>query len=166
MSAPQPAPAFTLDHINGYPVSLGDFRGRVVVVLFGGRNSAEQTRQIARTLGARYSLDQLPVLSILDMSGVPRLMQGIIKGQIQKIHQEAVQEMVRDNQAAGLPVPADPARAICMLPDWDGKVIASFGVSGVDRQAVAVLVDAEGAIRGYGAGAQGGEQILAAFSGA
>ena len=53
-----------------------------------------------------------------------------------------------------------------MLPDWDGKVIASFGVSGVDRQAVAVLVDAEGAIRGYGAGAQGGEQILAAFGGA
>ncbi len=165
MSAPQAAPVFKLDHINGYPVSLSDFRGRVVVVVFGGKNSSEQTRQIARTLGSRYSLDQLPIISILDMSGVPRLMQGIIKGQIQKVHQEAVQEMLRDNQAAGLPLPADPARAICMLPDWDGKTIASFGVSGVDRQAVAVLIDGEGYIRGYGAGAQGGEQILAAFGG-
>jgi hypothetical protein len=165
MSAPQSAPAFTLDHINGYPVSLSDYRGRIVVILFGGKNSSEQTRQIARTLGARYSRDQLPIISILDMSGVPRLMQGIIKGQIQKAHQEAVQEMLRDVQADGVPAPADPARAICMLPDWDGKVIASFGVSGVDRQAVAVLVDGEGYIRGYGAGAQGGEQILAAFGG-
>lgn len=165
MSTPQQAPAFTLDHVNGYPVSLSDFRGRVVVVLFGGKNSSEQTRQIARTLGSRYSPEQLPIVSVLDMSGVPRLMQGLIKGQIQKAHGEAVQEMLRDVHAAGLPAPADPARAICMVADWDGKVIASFGLSGVDRQAVAVLVDGEGYIRGYGAGAQGGEQILAAFGG-
>ena len=30
--------------------------------------------------------------------------------------------MTADQQAKGLPVPADPSREIVMLPDWDGKV--------------------------------------------
>lgn len=160
----QTAPGFTLEHVNGYPVSLSDYQGRTIVVLFGGRGSSEQARQIARTLGSRYNPEQLPIVSVLDMSGVPRLMRGIVKGQVQKAHQDAVSEMVRDCQALGLPVPADPQRAICMLPDWDGKVVASFGLSGVDQQAVAVLVDGQGFIRGYGTGAQGGTQILGFFT--
>ena len=50
-----------------------------------------------------------------------------------------------------------------MCPDWDGSVTKSFGLQAVDQQAVAVLVDGQGYIRGYGAGAQGGDQILALF---
>ena len=50
-----------------------------------------------------------------------------------------------------------------MLPDWQGQVAGAYGLSGVDRQAVAILVDGDGQIRGYGAGAQGGEQLLALF---
>ena len=53
------------------------------------------------------------------------------------------------------------ARVVIMLPDWQGQVAAAYGLGGVDRQAVAVLVDGDGLIRGYGAGAQGGEQLLA-----
>lgn len=48
-----------------------------------------------------------------------------------------------------------------MLPDWDGEVTASFGLTGVDRRAVVVLIDGEGVIRGQGAGARGGEEVLA-----
>lgn len=164
MSA-QVAPNFTLNHVVGHPVSLGDFRGRPVVLIFGGKESSEQSRQIARTIRSRYTGEQLPMVSILDMSSVPRLVQPIARGQIGKAYQEAVKDMTADQQAAGLPVPADPSREIIMLPDWNGSVIKSFGLSGLDRQAVVVLVDGEGYIRGYGAGMQGGEQILGLFNG-
>ena len=159
----QLAPNFTLNHVVGHSVSLGDYRGRTVVVIFGGKDSSEQSRQIARTIRSQYSADQISILSILDMSSVPRLVQGIAKGQINKAYQEAVRDMTADQQAKGLPVPPDPSREIVMLPDWDGKVISSFNLSAVDRQAVAVLVDNNGYIRGYGAGMQGGEQILSLF---
>jgi len=159
----QVAPNFTLNHVAGHSVSLGDFRGRTVVLVFGGKDSSEQSRQIARTIRSRYTSEQLPLLSVLDMSSVPRLVQGIAKGQINKAYQEAVRDMTADQQAKGLPVPPDPSREIVMLPDWDGKVVNGFNLTGLDRQAVAVLVDGNGYIRGYGAGMQGGEQILSLF---
>lgn len=163
MSA-QPAPNFTLNHVKGHPVSLSDFRGRTIVLIFGGRDSAEQSRQISTTLRRSYSPDQLPLIQVLDLHALPKMLQGIAKGQVEKAYQEAAQEAATNLQAAGRPVPPDMAQAVIILPDWDGKVTSSFGLSGVDKQAVAVAVDGGGFIRGYGAGAQGGEQVLSLFN--
>jgi hypothetical protein len=163
MSA-QLAPNFTLEHVTGaYSVSLSDFRGRTVVLLVAGRYSGEQAEQIAQTLGRRYPPDQLPVISVLDMKGTPKLVQGLAKRDIDKVYQQAVQNATQGMQAQGQAAPADMSRVIIMLPDWQGAVSQSYGLQGVDRQAVAVLVDGNGYIRGYGAGAQGGDQILALF---
>lgn len=162
MSAQQ-APNFTLENITGSSVSLSDYRGRMVVILFGGKNSADQARQIARTIGQRYQADQLPILGVLDMRGVPRLVQALAKGDVTKAHREAVADAAADFQTSGRQAPANLSQLIVMAPDWQGKVVDSYGVSGVDRQAVAVLVDGDGNIRGYGAGMQGGEQILSLF---
>ena len=160
MSAQQ-APDFTLDHIKGHPVSLSSYRGRPVVLIFAGKDSGSQARDIVVALRNRYAPDQLPAVSVLDMHGIPRLVQGIAKGQIQKGYNDAVKEAQADTQAKGWAMPADPAQLVVMLMDWDGKVTASYGLSGVDKQATAVLIDENGAIQGYGTGAQGGEQILA-----
>lgn len=163
MSA-QMAPNFTLEHITGkYSVSLSDFRGRTVALIVAGRHSGDQAEQMATTIGSRYSPEQLPVLSVLDMKGTPKLVQGLAKRDIDKVYQQATQAATRGIQAQGHQVPADMSRVIIMLPDWQGAVAESYGLSGVDRQAIAVLIDGNGYIRGYGAGAQGGEQILSLF---
>jgi hypothetical protein len=160
----QQAPNFTLEHITGnYSVSLSDFRGRSVVLLVAGRHSGEQAEQIATTIGRRFPPEQLPVLSVLDMQGTPRLVQGLAKRDIDKVYRQATQAAAAGLQAQGRPLPPDMARVIIMLPDWQGQVASAYGLSAVDRQAVAVLIDGDGLIRGYGAGAQGGEQILALF---
>ncbi len=161
--ATQRAPDFTLDHVVGHPVSLADYRGRPVVVTFGGRDGGEQVRQIARTIRDRYGDEELPIISVLDLHGVPRPLHGLVRGRLRSGYQEAVREATTDMRARGRPMPPDMSTAIVMLPDWDGAVTRSFGLSGVDRQAVAVLIDGDGAIRGSGVGAQAGEQILALF---
>lgn len=159
----QQAPQFSLQHIAGRPVSLADYRGRTVVVVFSGRDSSEQTKNMMRTLRAQYGPDQLPILTVLDLHALPKLMQGMAKGQIQKAYQGAVTEASAAAQSMGRPWPADASQAIIMLPDWDGAVTKSYGLTDVNAQAVAVLVDGNGYIRGYGAGDQGGHQILALF---
>lgn len=160
----QQAPNFTLEHITGnYSVSLSDFRGRMVVLLVAGRYSGDQAEQVATTLGRRFPPEQLPVISVLDMKGTPRMVQGLAKRDIDKVYRQAIQTATQAMQAQGQMPPPDMARVIIMLPDWQGQVAAAYGLSGVDRQAVAVLIDADGLIRGYGAGAQGGEQLLALF---
>ncbi len=162
MSA-QMAPSFTLQHIAGRNVSLSEFQGRTVVLVFSGRDSVEQAQKIGQTIRSRYDLYALPLVSVLDMHGIPRMMQGLAKGRIQGGYEELVKVATSSLQAAGKPMPADPSQAIIMLPDWDGSVTKSFGLQAVDQQAVAVLIDGNGYIRGYGAGAQGGEQVLALF---
>ena len=159
--ATQQASDFTLEHVVGHRVSLADYRGRPVVVIFGGRDSGEQVRQIARTIRDRYGDEELPMISVLDLHGVPRPLHGLIRGRLRSVYQEAVREATTDMRARGRSVPPDMSAAIVLLPDWDGAVTRSFGLSGVDRQAVAVLIGGDGAIRGHGAGAQAGEQILA-----
>ncbi len=162
MSA-QMAPNFTLQHIAGRNVSLSEFQGRTVVIVFSGRDSVDQAQQIGQAIRARYDLYALPLISILDMHGIPRMMQGLAKGRIQGGYEELVKTATNALQAAGKSMPPDPSQAIIMLPDWDGGVTRSFGLQAVDQQAVAVLIDGNGYIRGYGAGAQGGDQILALF---
>ena len=162
MSA-QMAPNFTLQHIAGRNVSLSEFQGRTIVMVFSGRDSVEQAQQIGQTIRSRYDLYALPIVSVLDMHGIPRMMQGLAKGRIQGGYEELVKTATNALQAAGKPMPADPSQAIIMLPDWDGSVTKSYGLQAVDQQAVAVLIDGNGYIRGYGAGAQGGDQILALF---
>ena len=162
MSA-QMAPNFTLQHIAGRNVSLSEFQGRTVVLVFSGRDSVEQAQHIGQTIRSRYDLYALPIVSVLDMHGIPRMMQGMAKGRIKGGYEELVKHATTALQAAGKTMPADPSQAIFMLPDWDGGVTKSFGLQAVDQQAVAVLIDGNGSIRGYGAGAQGGEQVLALF---
>jgi hypothetical protein len=162
MSA-QMAPNFTLQHIAGRNVSLSEFQGRTVVMVFSGRDSVDQAQKIGQTIRSRYDVYALPIVSVLDMHGIPRMMQGLAKGRVQSGYDELVKTAANTLQATGKQLPADPSQAIIMLPDWDGAVTKSFGLQAVDQQAVAVLIDGNGYIRGYGAGAQGGDQILALF---
>lgn len=160
----QQAPNFTLAHVTGRQVSLSDYRGRPIVVAFGGRESSDQVRKIGRTIRQRYDPEALPLVSVLDLHSLPRMLQGMAKGRLQSGYQEASQEAANGLRSRGIAVPEDMSQIIVMLPDWDGSVVKSFGLSDVDKQAVALLIDGDGNIRGSGAGEQAGDQILALLS--
>lgn len=161
---PAQAPDFTLDHVLGHAVSLGDFRGRTVVVAFGGRESAPQLKQGINAIRASKGPDELPVIGVSDLQAAPRAARIVVKSQLKKAHQEAVQDETATLAAAGKPPLADPAKDVIMLMDWSGDVIGAFGLSGVDQEAVGVVVDGDGNILGAGSGAQLGEQVLAILS--
>jgi hypothetical protein len=124
-------------------------------------SSSEQARQIGATLRGRYPVEDLPILTIIDLGGVPRMMHGFARGRIKGGYEEAVRNATAVAGRAGQTIPNDPSELIVMLPDWDGKVTASYGLREVDRQAVAVLVGRDGTIRGRATGAEGGGEILA-----
>lgn len=160
---PTQAQDFTLDHVLGHPVSLADFHGRTVLVIFGGRDSAEQIKQAAETIRSRYDPDELPMISVSDLEAVPRPARIIAKSQLKKAYEEAVRDQAAMLQSAGKKVPDDPATAVVMLMDWDGDAARSFGLSGVDKEAAGVVVDGEGQVLGSGSGAQLGDELLTAL---
>jgi peroxiredoxin len=158
---PEQAPDFTLDHVQGHSVSLSDFSGRTVVAVFGGRDSAEQVKQAVQTIRQSHDPEQLPVLAISDLEAVPRPARIIPKQQLKKAFEEAVEDLSATLQAAGKQLSDDPGKDVIMLMDWKGEAVHGFGLSGVDQEAVAVVVDGDRRILGAGSGAQAGDQALA-----
>src|ERR1700761_7470318 len=106
---PATAPEFTLDHILGHKVSLSDYRGRKVVVTFGGRESASQIEQGISTIRKQYDPDQLTIVGVSDLRAAPRPARILVKGQIKKAYEGAVKAQDADLQAMGKPPRAEPA---------------------------------------------------------
>jgi peroxiredoxin len=161
---PTTAPDFTLDHILGHKVSLNDYKGRTVVVTFGGRLSAPQIEQGIGTIRRTYDPDELPIVGVSDLRAAPRPARILVKNQIKKAYEGAVKAQDADLQAMGKPARTDPKKDVVMLLDWSGEVTDQFGVQDAEHEAAAVVVDADGKVIGSGTGAQLGEQVLAVLS--
>jgi AhpC/TSA family len=162
---PTVAPEFKLEHILGHEVSLSDYKGRNVVLTFGGRESAGQIEQGIGTIRRTYDPDELTIIGVSDLRAAPRPARIIVKNQLKKAYEGAVKAQDADLQAAGKPTRQDPGKDVIMLMDWSGNVTDQYGLSGVDKEAAAVVVDGQGNVIGSGTGIQLGEQVLAALSG-
>jgi peroxiredoxin len=160
---PAVAPEFTLDHILGHKVSLSDYKGKTVVVTFGGRESAPQIENGIGAIRKTYDPDQLTIIGVSDVRAAPRPARILVKNQIKKAYEGAVKAQDADLQAAGKPARETPEQDVIMLLDWDGSVTDQFGLTGVDKEAAAVVVNGEGNVVGSGTGDQLGEQVIAAL---
>jgi peroxiredoxin len=158
---PATAPDFTLDHIAGHEVSLSDFRGQRFLILFGGRESAQQVKDGIATLRQTHLPDSLTVVGVSDLRAAPRPARILVKSQLKKAYEEAIQANAADLERAGRPAPADPSTDVVMLMDWSGEVVDSYGAVDVEKEAAAVLVAADGTVIGSGTGTQLAEQIVA-----
>jgi hypothetical protein len=158
---PTQAPDFTLDHIAGHKVSLSDFSGQRFVITFGGRESAEQIKAGIATIRQSHLPDALPIVGVSDLRAAPRPARILVKSQLKKAYEEAIQANAADLERAGRPAPADPSQNVVMLMDWSGEVVDAYGAVDVDKEAAAVLVAANGNVVGSGTGTQLADQILA-----
>src|ERR1700704_816160 len=81
---PDTAPDFTLDHVLGDPVSLASYRGRRLVIVFGGRESAEQIKSGISTIRRTYDPDELTIIGVSDLRAAPRPARPSVKTQLQR----------------------------------------------------------------------------------
>lgn len=133
------------------------------MVVFGGKESAEQVKQAVMTVRGSQDPDQLPLIGVSDLRGVPRPARILVKGQLKKAYEEAVTDQAEMLEAAGKPARREPAKDVIMLMDWKGEAADAFGISGVEQEAVGVAIDGEGRILGSGTGEHLGEEMLAAI---
>jgi hypothetical protein len=147
------APDFTLAHVLGHTVSLSEFRGRPVVVVFGSRNTTEQIKPGILAIRRDFGQDQVAVCVILDLRSVPRPARRILKGKLRKGYEEMTAEVASQGLDG----------RINMLTDFSGEVVGAYGVN-AGEQAVAVAIDPDGQIMGYGSGDHFGSQMLQLLS--
>jgi hypothetical protein len=160
---PAQAPDFKLDHILGHSVSLSDYRGRTVVAMFVGKESAAQTDGWTEKIRAEYDPDEMPILGVSDLRAVPRPARVIAKKLMKKAFDEVVQQESQAFRAHGKEPPDDPGKYVQMLLDWKGEVTGNFGIDSVEDTAVGVVIDGDGRILASGTGASAGDMLFAAL---
>jgi peroxiredoxin len=149
----QLAPNFTLEHVLGHNVSLSEFRGKYVVVVFGTRNTTEQIKPGILAIRKSFGQDQVGVCVVLDLRSVPKPARKILKGKLRKGYDDMTAQVAAQGLDGG----------INMLTDFSGEVVSAYGVN-AEEQAVSVAIDPNGQIMGYGSGDHFGSQMLQLLS--
>jgi hypothetical protein len=161
---PAQATDFTLDHVLGHQVTLSSFKGQPMVLMFGGKDSADQLKNNVLAIRKGLRANQVQIVSVSDLRAAPRPARIIVKKQMKKAYEEAVSEQRAALEAAGKPLPADPSSVIVMLMDWSGGVVDSFGLTGVDREAVGLVLDENQNIIGSGTGDGIADEVISVLS--
>ncbi len=142
----QRMPRFMLPHINDEQVSLTDYRGRSLVVLFGGRNTAEQVNQIVAAIHTARPPSELPIVQIATLKGVPRVAQSLAKRDIKSGYDKQAGLEAARLKASGKPIPDDMSHLVVILLDWEGELVTELDIRELETEAVAYIVDGTGRI--------------------
>jgi hypothetical protein len=131
-------------------------------MISSGRYSYEDALVIENAVRERYTHEQVPVIHVADLK-VPRLLHGVAKKDVEKAYKTQSQLMSQRVQALGAQPPADLADVHIVLLDWKSQVSTEYNTGDVQKTAVAVLIDNQGAVRGYFTGPQAKDQLMAQF---
>lgn len=114
--------------------------GQTAVLIFHTQDTGDAAKAVNLAVRDQYPLAaEVMIASVIDLSGVPRMFRKVASAAMEKVYQK---------MAESLPTGFEPAEYLLMLPDWDGAVTRAFGLTGVDKQAAVVVLDAKGGMAG------------------
>lgn len=149
-----PAPAYSLTAVkSGRVISNQANKGQVVVLIFHGRETVQAAVDVNTAVRPEYSDPKAVVLaSVLDLSIVPRLLQGAVKPMLEQAYEQGAQQ---------IPQGYNPADFVFLLPDWKGEATKAFKVKDTSKQGAVVVIDAAGKVVGSYQGPALGPATLA-----
>jgi hypothetical protein len=146
-------PSFSLTAVkSGRQISSDSSKGNVLGLVFHSRETVQAVVEINTTVRPIYP-DPQPVIlvSVLDLSIVPRLFQGAVKPILEQAYDQAARE---------IPKGYDPADYVFLLPDWNGAVTKAFKAKNTGKQAAVVVINPQGQVVGSYQGPQPGPATL------
>ncbi len=148
-----PAPDFSLTAVkSGRQINPASAKGNVLGMVFHGRETVQAVVEINTTVRPLYP-DPTPVIlvSVVDMSIVPRLLHGAVRPLLEQAYDQAARE---------IPKGYDPADYVYLLPDWSGAVTKAFRVKDTGKAVAVVVIDPQGRVAGSYQGPQPGPATL------
>ena len=135
------------------PISVKDIKGRAVtvplpgtvsIVSFASKATGEKGGDLTRAV--RLDHPDLNFVSIVDVSGYPGILHGIVKSKLSSRHDDGVKEDAAAFTKAGKPVPAKLDEQLHLVPDWDAKACKAYGATDTGKQAAIAVIGADGKI--------------------
>ena len=141
---------------SGREVSPRTCAGRRLVLIFHAQSTAWTVERVNRAVRERYpSSEEVVVASVVDLSLIPPLYWLTASLMVGQAYEKSAREVARKG-----PPGADPAEYVLILQDWGGLISRRFGVRGVGREAVVVVIDENADIVGFYKGNEPVEDVL------
>jgi hypothetical protein len=141
---------------SGREVSPRTCAGRRLVLIFHAQSTAWTVERVNRAVRERYpSSEEVVVASVVDLSLIPPLYWLTASLMVGQAYEKSAREVAREG-----PPGADPAEYVLILQDWGGLISWRFGVRGVGREAVVVVIDENADIVGFYKGNEPVEDVL------
>jgi len=141
---------------SGREVSPRTCAGRRLVLIFHAQSTAWTVERVNRAVRERYpSSEEVVVASVVDLSLIPPLYWLTASLMVGQAYEKSAREVAREG-----PPGADPAEYVLILQDWGGLISRRFGVRGVGREAVVVVIDENADIAGFYKGNEPVEDVL------
>ncbi len=142
---------------SGREVSLSTCAGRRLVLIFHAQNTSWAAERVNRAVRERCpSPEEVVVASVVDLSLVPPLYWLTASVMIGQAYDEKGAREVAREEPSGV----DPTEYVLILQDWGGLISRRFGVRGVDREAIVVVIDENADIVGFYQGNEPVEEVL------
>ncbi len=119
------APEFTLEDTRGASVSLADYRGKNVIVIFASQATQEASAKAASTLGK--NLLQKPDIVMITVVAVPKMFKMMAQGVLKAAQEKALSGARKRFEKEGAEAPADLDKRVFILPDWNGALVKQYG---------------------------------------
>jgi hypothetical protein len=110
------------------------------VLFFLWRDTLHLAEEINLGVRRRYPLpSQLLVANLADLRGVPGLLHGVVRREMDKGYRDI---------AARLPADLDPADYVLIVPDWKGQAARAVGLPSPLRHPALAVLDRGGLLLG------------------
>ena len=131
--------------------------GVPTVLVFHGQNTAEAALEVNKTVRAAHpDPSQVAIASIIDLRSFPSMFHGMVKPELEKAYLKA---------SSKLPEGTDARDYVILLPDWDGSVTDTLGISNSTSTAAIMVADAAGNVVGTEQGENLGDAALKLLTG-
>jgi peroxiredoxin len=139
----QVAPAFSTKDAAGRPVAV-PVAGQPILLFFANQSTAGAIAPVTTVVSPRHP--DAVVYSVIDLTSVPRALRGFARSQVRAKQRDAVKAAADSWRAAGKSPPADLDEQIHLVPDFDGKIAARYGINGAGASAHLVIIDRQGRV--------------------
>ncbi len=151
MARAKMAPDFDLEDCYGNSVTLSQFRGRLVLLVFAGQATEEASARTANRIGHQLFVNES--VDMLTIVNLPRLLRVFAMGLLRKAHRRAVKGARKQFEGDGVAAPADLEDRIRFLCDWNGRLTREFGFDPDVKEVHLAIIGPDSRVRSTFSGA-------------
>jgi hypothetical protein len=154
LAAGSPLPPFsTVAAVSGRTVDNASLKGKRAVLVVHSSKSTDAAKEASKAVRAHHRPSEVFSASLVDLRAFGGLWKKVAEAQVKQNYEKLAAKVKEANSAE------DPADWVVICPDWDGSVCKALGVDDPDNAPQAIVVAADGKVKGVAAGAGLGEQI-------